>query len=292
MLGFSTGAKALTETRCASLPFDAPMSLVFLSHGRRVGLFSAWHRYPAAPIGSGSTRAAAAEDDWVRLRVDRGDMPRLVALLREVAAWDLRRLMPDPDFRSTRDERTVRQAVASAIAQGIVGLYSAPLVPAIASEVGLQVSAAQAFAAREPLAAFDRRPTWQSSPLRPGAYVTPPSDDGLADVNRAVTPPVATAAAVTTAPTSDASAASTVRYWIEIALVGEDDKPIPNLPYLITAEDGTTYRGALDADGWARIEGLESDSACRVSFPSLDQDAWEPLSVLPARVDKASQNAT
>ena len=64
--------------------------------------------------------------------------------------------------------------------------------------------------------------------------------------------------------------------WIEIELVGEDDKPIPGERYRITLPDGTTDEGTLDDKGGARVEGFEA-GACEITFPDLDQDAWEAL---------------
>jgi hypothetical protein len=57
--------------------------------------------------------------------------------------------------------------------------------------------------------------------------------------------------------------------WIEIKLVDPDGKPVPNVGYAITAADGSTSRGTLDARGFARVEGLEAGS-CIVSFPDID----------------------
>ena len=62
--------------------------------------------------------------------------------------------------------------------------------------------------------------------------------------------------------------------WIEIELVGEDDKPIPGEKYRITLPDNTVDEGTLDAKGFARVQGFESGS-CKVTFPELDQEAWE-----------------
>ena len=62
--------------------------------------------------------------------------------------------------------------------------------------------------------------------------------------------------------------------WIEIELVGEDDKPIVGEKYKLTLPDGTVAEGTLDQKGWARVEGFEKGD-CQVTFPSLDQDAWE-----------------
>jgi hypothetical protein len=62
--------------------------------------------------------------------------------------------------------------------------------------------------------------------------------------------------------------------WIEIELVDEDDKPVPGERFSIELPDGTTAAGTLDEKGFARVEGFEPGS-CKVTFPGLDQDAWE-----------------
>ena len=62
--------------------------------------------------------------------------------------------------------------------------------------------------------------------------------------------------------------------WIEIELVGEDDKPIVGEKYKLTLPDGTVAEGTLNQKGWVRVEGFEKGD-CQITFPSLDQDAWE-----------------
>jgi len=65
-------------------------------------------------------------------------------------------------------------------------------------------------------------------------------------------------------------------HWIEIALVGEDGKPLPGEPYRITLPDGSTVAdGTLDEKGRARVEKIDSGT-CKVTFPNLDKEAWEP----------------
>ena len=65
--------------------------------------------------------------------------------------------------------------------------------------------------------------------------------------------------------------------WIEIEMVGEDDKPIVGEAYRITLPDGETVaEGTLDDKGFARVDGIEPGT-CKITFPSLDQDAWERL---------------
>ena len=64
--------------------------------------------------------------------------------------------------------------------------------------------------------------------------------------------------------------------WIEIEMLGEDDKPIPGEKYKIILPDDTVAQGTLDEKGFARIEGIEPGT-CKVSFPDLDKDAWEKI---------------
>jgi type VI secretion system secreted protein VgrG len=65
--------------------------------------------------------------------------------------------------------------------------------------------------------------------------------------------------------------------WIEIEMVDQDDKPVTGLTYRITLPDGETVaEGTLDDKGLARVDGMEPGN-CKVTFPTLDQDAWEEL---------------
>ncbi len=66
--------------------------------------------------------------------------------------------------------------------------------------------------------------------------------------------------------------------WIEVQLVGEDDQPIPDSPYRLELPGGEIQEGRLDGEGRVRVEGLPS-GACRISFPELDEEAWESLKV-------------
>jgi len=61
--------------------------------------------------------------------------------------------------------------------------------------------------------------------------------------------------------------------WIAIELVGEDNKPIPDERYLIILPDGSTQEGTLDANGSARVDGIDPGN-CMITFPDLDQEAW------------------
>lgn len=63
--------------------------------------------------------------------------------------------------------------------------------------------------------------------------------------------------------------------WIEIELVGMDDSPIAGMPYEIILPDGKTVdKGTTDSRGKAKLIGIPSGN-CSISFPELDQAAWE-----------------
>lgn len=63
--------------------------------------------------------------------------------------------------------------------------------------------------------------------------------------------------------------------WIEIEMVDQDDQPVLGMKYRITLPDGQTVaEGTLDEKGFARVEGMDPGT-CKVTFPTLDQDAWE-----------------
>lgn len=75
---------------------------------------------------------------------------------------------------------------------------------------------------------------------------------------------------------SDEQQAEKKLSWIEIELVGEDNKPIPGESYRITLPDGSVAEGTLDHQGFARVEGFEKGD-CKITFPNLDQAAWEDV---------------
>lgn len=62
--------------------------------------------------------------------------------------------------------------------------------------------------------------------------------------------------------------------WIEIELIDEEDQPVPGMPFEITLSDGSVYSGSLDHKGFYRAEGIPPGE-CKVSFPTLDKEAWE-----------------
>lgn len=125
----------------------------------------------------------------------------------------------------------------------------------------------------------------------PGASPVPPTTVKQAEIadnakpgslaesyksQRAAMPPAAAAAASAPSHNPKSDEAKDKKSWIEIVLVDQDDKPVPGEPYRITLPDGTTLaEGTLDEKGFAREDGIDPGT-CKVTFPNLDKDAWEP----------------
>jgi len=65
-----------------------------------------------------------------------------------------------------------------------------------------------------------------------------------------------------------------LRHRIEIRLVDTEGDPVPQEEYLITLPDGSSARGYLDDEGWARLAPLQDGGTYKVSFPRLDGTAW------------------
>jgi uncharacterized Zn-binding protein involved in type VI secretion len=64
-------------------------------------------------------------------------------------------------------------------------------------------------------------------------------------------------------------------HWISIGLTDEAGSPVSGERYCITLPSGYEALGALDGEGRARISGIKEPGWCRISFPSLDMDAWQ-----------------
>lgn len=73
---------------------------------------------------------------------------------------------------------------------------------------------------------------------------------------------------------ASSSATQQEKDWIEIELVGEDDKPVAGEKYRVTLPDGSVDEGTLDQNGWVRVAGFDKGS-CKITFPDLDKGAWE-----------------
>jgi type VI secretion system secreted protein VgrG len=62
--------------------------------------------------------------------------------------------------------------------------------------------------------------------------------------------------------------------WIKLKLVDDENNPVPGQGYEVTEGDGTVHSGSLDENGKANVK-LKKPGSCQISFPDLDQGAWE-----------------
>ncbi len=60
--------------------------------------------------------------------------------------------------------------------------------------------------------------------------------------------------------------------WVEIELVDEAGKPVPDVRYRIELPDGQFQDGTLDESGRARADEIEPGT-CWISFPDYDKEA-------------------
>lgn len=196
----------------------------------------------------------------VPLRFDRPE--DALGFLRPLAAEDgtaaLRELLaaewPGAGVHRMGDAE-VLERVAALVAAGVVRVATAPLPAPSRIPVGGGSAAGSAAAGRPPTPREMEAAARASRPLPAAARSSAPP------------PSAAPASAAAETPPAD---------WIELRLVGEDDRPLPGERYVVVLPDGSRREGTLDGDGAARVEGIPSGT-CRVEFPELDRDAWTPL---------------
>jgi len=56
--------------------------------------------------------------------------------------------------------------------------------------------------------------------------------------------------------------------WVSFDLADQHGKPYADEPYVLTTADNATYRGQLDTNGFARLDGIRRGT-CSVQFPRL-----------------------
>lgn len=120
-----------------------------------------------------------------------------------------------------------------------------------------------------------------ASDATPGAVtsVTPGQGHTPASMSLDKTSPAArNKSAASDAPSHDPNSPDNQdkKHWIEIELLDADGKPVAGEAYRVTLPDGTTVAdGTLDDKGRARVDNVDPGN-CRVSFPNLDEETWEP----------------
>jgi hypothetical protein len=61
-------------------------------------------------------------------------------------------------------------------------------------------------------------------------------------------------------------------HWLEVQVLDEAGFPVAEEPFAVEFEDGTPrHEGLLDADGFARVDGLLRDGPCDLVFPWRQQ---------------------
>lgn len=63
-------------------------------------------------------------------------------------------------------------------------------------------------------------------------------------------------------------------HWIEVELLDEVGKPVPSETVRVELPDGTVSTGTTNDKGIYRVAGIDPGE-CQVTFPNLDEKAWE-----------------
>jgi len=77
------------------------------------------------------------------------------------------------------------------------------------------------------------------------------------------------------APAAPTTVSPPTKHFVAIEMVDEEGKPAAGEDYRLTLPDGTVHEGTLDKKGRDRINGIDPGT-CKITFPSLDKDSWEP----------------
>jgi hypothetical protein len=64
--------------------------------------------------------------------------------------------------------------------------------------------------------------------------------------------------------------------FIEIELVDQRGRPVPNERYRITLPSGDIRTGNLDKNGFARVDGIRPGGICDIEFPDIHKTEWRP----------------
>ncbi len=77
------------------------------------------------------------------------------------------------------------------------------------------------------------------------------------------------------APIRSAKSPAEEKTWIEVQLLDENGKPVPNAKYQVQLSDGSTQSGSLNQQGSARFEDIDPGD-CQICFPEIDAKEWQP----------------
>lgn len=68
--------------------------------------------------------------------------------------------------------------------------------------------------------------------------------------------------------------AKTAKTWVKFELIDMEGNPVGNKRYIVTLPGGASQEGYLGSSGSVRFDGID-EGVCTITFPDLDQDAWE-----------------
>jgi len=80
--------------------------------------------------------------------------------------------------------------------------------------------------------------------------------------------------AIGAGPSQNLPGSTNKKVWIEIELLDEFGKPVPDESYRIELPDSTVTEGSTDDRGRARVDGIDPGN-CKISFPNLDRRSWK-----------------
>ena len=63
--------------------------------------------------------------------------------------------------------------------------------------------------------------------------------------------------------------------WVEVELVDENNKPVPNRAYRVKLPDGSVMTGNLDDQGKVRFDSI-IPGTCQIEFPDIHLKEWQP----------------
>ncbi|MCC7497231.1 MAG: type VI secretion system tip protein VgrG [Bryobacterales bacterium] len=63
-------------------------------------------------------------------------------------------------------------------------------------------------------------------------------------------------------------------HWVEVEFIDDAGQPLPGVSYEVKLPDGSVSSGTTDEKGVGKITNIDPGN-CEISFPNLDQDAWE-----------------
>jgi hypothetical protein len=101
------------------------------------------------------------------------------------------------------------------------------------------------------------------------------ASSAAATTSQATTTPLQDEEAAQAASSAADEAAAEETHFIELELKDEEGNPVADEAWFVELPDGSTRSGRTDAQGYARIDGVDPGTA-KISFPDRDRDSTTP----------------